>query len=227
MSFDYETDFGQRHLFGYGTNISRYKHSEFGLCHFFTIKNKKNDEIRCIKLLPGKVITEKWLFGPASNLQKAIIYPCSRYRCQLPCPCMDCCQQSPSCESSLNNNCTCKRCIEQFEDHSSCKYCEQVLQVFPQFNFFFMNRDKQKRISGQRIYDTKKIIKLSKPYCPPSRKLSLEDIIKQQQGDDSYLCYKCDSSYGNGLRLREHIELNHQGVSICSRVSANRKSDDS
>ena len=39
MSFDYEGDFGQRHLFGYGTNIKKYKASEINMCHFFSIKN--------------------------------------------------------------------------------------------------------------------------------------------------------------------------------------------
>ena len=217
MSFDYEADFGQRHLFGYGKNIKKYENGELKLCHIFTLKIKKNDEPRCIKLAPGEHISEKWLFGPASNLQKSIIYPCSRYRCQLPCPCMDCCQQPPSCESSLNSDCTCKRCIEQFDDHmnfhialhSNCKYCEQLLQVFPQFNFFFMNREKQKKRTGLRIFDTKNI-KQCKPCRPPSKKLSLGDILKQQ-ADESYLCYECDCSYGDGVRLREHIELNHQG----------------
>ena len=138
MSFAYEADFGQRHLFGYGTKISKYKNSEINMCHFFSIKNKKDDGSRCIELVPGKHISEKWLFGPASNLHKSIIYPCSRYRCQIPCPCMDCCQQLPSCQASLISECTCKRCIDQFDDHMNfhvvlhrnCKYCEQLLQVF-------------------------------------------------------------------------------------------------
>ena len=201
MSFAYEADFGQRHLFGYGTKISKYKNSEINMCHFFSIKNKKDDGSRCIELVPGKHISEKWLFGPASNLHKSIIYPCSRYRCQIPCPCMDCCQQLPSCQASLISECTCKRCIDQFDDHMNfhvvlhrnCKYCEQLLQVFPRFNFFLMNREKQKKRSGLRIVDR--------------IKLSPEDSLK----DRSYLCYECGSSYSNGVRLREHIELNHQG----------------
>ena len=204
MSFAYEADFGQRHLFGYGTKISKYKNSEINMCHFFSIKNKKDDGSRCIELVPGKHISEKWLFRPASNLHKSIIHPCSRFRCQIPCPCMDCCQpqEHPPCESSSNkSDCHCKRCIEQFNDHmnfhlalhSKCKYCEQLMQVFPNFNFFFMNREVQRKRSGDRILDSR-TTKQSKPYCPPRKKLSLEDIMKQIP-DKSYKCILCGCSY--------------------------------
>ena len=40
--------------------------------------------------------------------------------------------------------------------------------------------------------------------------MSLEDILKDY-ADTSYWCYACDCSYVNVVRLREHMELNHQG----------------
>ena len=71
-------------------------------CHEFTIV----DEVKVTspyQLMPGKCINKPWLYGPAMFLEtKTIIYPCSRFRCQIPCPCLLCAKQPPKCCQSIN-----------------------------------------------------------------------------------------------------------------------------
>ena len=148
MSFKYRADFGQKRLVGFGnkkTMWDKKKIDEIQMCHLFELKIEDNPKSQgIVNLVAGESITKEWLFGPASTRDKSVIYPCYRYRCRVPCPCKVCAKQS-SCEVQA------KQCIKNFEDHSRfhatfhhcCKYCDQILEIFPFFNFFFF---------GTRLY---------------------------------------------------------------------------
>ena len=183
MSFTFEADFGVRKLTAYGMNIGK-KESERRMCHEFSVQNENQDGSRSIMVVPGKNITKEWLFGPASNMDRSIIYPCYRYRCRLPCPCITCQHLS-----FLN--------VEvQFQDHQkyhiafhiSCKFCQQLIEIFPKFNFFFMNREKPKKILWTVFLDARRT-KLNQI----KRKIpSLDELIKEEKNKDNQ-CIGCEN----------------------------------
>ena len=88
-----------------------------------------------------RIVLEEQLFGPASTLARRIIYPCSRHRCHIPCPC--CLRQTHTCNDRDNQVCSCSGCMALFQDHqlvhmanyNDCKYCENMLEIFPCFNY--------------------------------------------------------------------------------------------
>ena len=116
MSIRYEVDFSEDILAGRGVTLSK---NLFDLqdCHKFSILNE-NVRTTKVKLLPGKLVKKIWLFGPACNIDKTVIYPCSRYRCSLPCPCSLCLKITrSSCETSASC-CSCNICSNQFMEPS-------------------------------------------------------------------------------------------------------------
>ena len=151
MSIKFVADFAEDTLAGMCTKSTR-RSKEKLLCHEFSLPFKAVAQSSKIKVFPGKVFSEDWLFGPASLLaSRSVIYPCSRFRCSIPCPCQDCQKSySPSpCQAPApdKSSCSCSDCIERFEDHSNfhrtfhqnCKFCIQLIEVFPNFNFWFLN----------------------------------------------------------------------------------------
>ena len=142
MSYRFEADFGGRILTGYASNM-RGKEFERSMCHQFSTRNDSLSDSRCIVLVPGQQITKEGLYGPASTMDRSVIYPCSRYRCRLPCPCSTCQHLPCSNEEQLQDH-------QKFHIvfHTNCKYCQQLIHIFPKFNFFFLNRQKQKKRNG-------------------------------------------------------------------------------
>ena len=99
MSINYHADFAVGILAGVNAwKIKKkfIKVNEETMCHEFSNKHQCGESDK-VELVPGKIIVKKWLFGPASLLKsKALIYPCSRYKCSIPCPCQTCCEHPPS-----------------------------------------------------------------------------------------------------------------------------------
>ena len=98
MSIYFELDFAESLLLGGGLNVKK-KHFEMSMCHEFAllgVDELKNDDR--VGLLPGKLVKKNILYGPASKMDKTVIYPCNRYRCQIPCPCSICLKKPrPAC----------------------------------------------------------------------------------------------------------------------------------
>ena len=194
MSFTFEADFGVRKLTAYGINITK-KESERGMCHEFSVKGENKDGNRSIKVVPGKYITTEWLFGPASNMDRSVIYSCSRYRCQLPCPCITCQHLS-----FLNVE-------EQFQDHqkfhiafhTSCMFCKQLIQIFPRFNFIFMNREKQKSILGT-VY-----------FCPKKESESFDHETRERKKERNKdnKCDECSLKFVSRKEMERHVKSVH------------------
>ena len=146
MSFKYEVNFENDHLQAKAKNC-RSNQKEKSLCHEFKIADV-NDQNH-ISVLPGKVCQD-FLFGPACELiTKSVIYPCNRFRCRVPCPCQSC-RKLPEL-SCGKPGCACEGCRSQFSDHQhfhrvlhvGCQFCNQMIQVFPFFNFWFLNSSKR------------------------------------------------------------------------------------
>ena len=119
---------------------------------WITIKDYCFGESAKVELIPGKLKDENCLFGPASQMNsKAVIYPCSRYKCSIPCPCQTCCEQhpAPSCQCPAEQSCGCKDCMEKLTDHfryhkafhTKCKFCLNIIKNIPHFNFWFLSSD--------------------------------------------------------------------------------------
>ena len=127
------------------------------LCHEFSLKYPVGSfSATNVQLMPGKVIETKSLYGPgpACTLDtKIVIYPCNRYKCKIPCPCLICrkLRVSSACQVQLDQSCGCDGCIEHFQDHSlyhrtfhfGCKFCANLVMALPRFNFWFLNQAKR------------------------------------------------------------------------------------
>jgi uncharacterized C2H2 Zn-finger protein len=183
------------------------------MCHSFSINCVSENEgaERSVKLVAGKIETRKWLHGPACALDKTVMYPCNRYRCRVPCPCKICNKHPPSC--TVKASCNCSDCKEQFEDHkkfhaachNDCKFCIQLLQMFPAFNFFFMNSEGKKVINVKKFFDNEDFKYVGGP------EFTLEETrINKKMKDTSNSCNVCDCRFKTMWQLKEHIVLNHE-----------------
>jgi hypothetical protein len=103
-------------------------------CHIFKFSNVKTSlPTDYFPLMPWKSISEAWLYGPATSLDsRKIVYPCSHFKCAVPCPCLLCSRVHPRCRVPASEACVCLDCIKHTEDHDNfhsvwhfgCKYCK-------------------------------------------------------------------------------------------------------
>ena len=82
MSINYEIDFEESLLLGGGSHIID-NHEEMQMCHEFVLRSTEGTKLEKVGLLSGKLVNKDKLFGPASEINKTVIYPCSRNRCQV------------------------------------------------------------------------------------------------------------------------------------------------
>ena len=116
-------------------------------CHKFTFAEPPDPKKTSVIVTPGKSVVHEWLYGPATVLEtRTVIYPCVRNRCSVPCRCLICLKCYPKCRVPMSKGCSCDDCSLHFEDHSQfhrtfkfgCKWCFQLENIFPHFNFFFL-----------------------------------------------------------------------------------------
>ena len=213
MSIKFLADFEEDTLAGRCTIKTR-RWKEKSLCHKFSLNVKAAAQSSKIEVLPGKVCNENWLFGPATLLgSRSVIYPCSRFRCSIPCPCQDCqklCSPSP-CQAPVNSSCSCSDCAQRFKDHSrfhrtfhkDCKFCIQLLELFPNFNFWFLNHGTRivMAYKNPREHFSVKELIVNK-YPPPRPKPMYQGFftdfdhygrssVKKEMEDDWIKCDEC------------------------------------
>ena len=119
-------------------------------CHQFSFEeNPPHKDATSLKIVPGRVITSEWLYGAATMLEtRTVVYPCVRFKCIVPCPCLLCRKVHPKCRVPASQGCSCEDCLKHFQDHTrfhrtfkfGCKSCYQLMKVFPFFNFFFLEK---------------------------------------------------------------------------------------
>ena len=114
-------------------------------CYKFRLDQKIVSHPNSVNLVPEIIVSKSWLFGPATDLKtRSIIYPCTRYHCSIPCPCLLCAlKKHPFCRTPTSEGCNCEECKQNFVDqayfhavfHYGCKFCYQITQRIPNFNF--------------------------------------------------------------------------------------------
>ena len=159
MTHMFEVDFGGNWLKGRGVFIEAStghaipRADRQKKCHEFSIKLEgSTPKPTSVQLVAGKSIRIQWLYGPATRLDsKTVIYPCTRYRCSVPCPCLLCSGKYAMCSVSYTLPCNCADCTGHFRDHKTfhgsyhfgCKSCVQLIQKFPCLNFYIYHNTEQ------------------------------------------------------------------------------------
>ena len=218
MTITFDTNFMQNLIRGKGSSHLK---SDDEKCHIFSLNDNTIFKPSSVELVPGKSVKTSWLYGPAMDLKsRKMIYPCSRYKCSIPCPCLLCSKQHPKCRvPSSNNCCSCEDCIKHFEDHSSfhgsfhygCRSCFQIVQKIPNFNFFFLSPEMKSREKGRTDdIPTKPLVIELEPKAP---KLTIRMLQKLRDGQWSdigaFNCKPCGTTYWSLPQLREHIQIQH------------------
>ena len=91
-------------------------------CYEFEFLNWKERCPEKVQVAPIELKKNKWLFGPATKLSiRSIVYPCSREKCALPCPCLICHKKHPHCRAV--NDCDCEECKLFNVDHDNYHGC--------------------------------------------------------------------------------------------------------
>ena len=238
MSFKYELDFDNDILLGKGKNARkncfeilggerpeartgtlnlRAKGVENELCHNFTMKE---DETGMTKVLPGKV-SDNYLFGPACDRQsRSVIYPCNRNMCRVPCMCKLCTKRITT------------SCSEQFQDHSryhrvwheNCEFCDNLLQAFPHFNFWFLNSGKKlvdlQGLHRAEHFPVKPLVEHANQQEHKFNPMGYTKYSSPATYEEEYIkslklsrflfsCHECDHHFKTKEEFREHVQKNH------------------
>ena len=192
-------------------------------CYSYVIKDRNEITPECIQLVPVDHHQYPWLFGPATLLSnRSIVYPCSRGKCALPCPCLLCDKKHPKCRAG--QSCDCQDCRLNFEDHSNyhacrhtgCRFCHSILTFLPHFNFFFLDKSKKICNNGvpfqEQIHPTYQL--------PPVNKDLVKRFLLREKWPEKLENWKCDvedegiwcscsTMFFNLDMLREHLLSKH------------------
>ena len=177
-----------------------------------------------VQLVPVVHHQYPWLFGPATLLSsRSIVYPCSRGKCAVPCPCLLCDKKHPKCRAG--QSCDCQDCRLQFLDHSNyhaclhtgCKFCHSIVTVLPQFNFFFLDNSGKICNNGVAFEEQ---IRPTFELPPVNKDLIKRFLVREKWSeklenwncdveDDSIWCRGCSTLFFNLDMFREHLLRKH------------------
>ena len=182
-------------------------HHEFSIKE--VIKNKHHEAN--ITLVTGKY-AEGMLWGPASSLKsKTLLYPCSSWKCRLPCPCNICREKTSLCKNHEHEHSPgggCAECQDELwehfvfhrAEHISCKYCRQVASFLPYKRFILW------KVRGYGPESWRVAVTLhSLSYLKPLGK----SLISGGGGSREYECDKCSKRFHSDSGLRRHEREQH------------------
>ena len=199
-------------------------------CYEFFTKDLENRTGENVPIVPAKRRYLPWLFGPATSLiTRSIIYPCTKYRCSLPCMCFICHKNPPTCSVPINEACHCQDCQRHFDDHrlyhavyhQACKSCAQIVQAMPQLNFYFLfNSSEQFRNRDRKYhgYFNGDELDFERPgvILHPGQKMKWDEWRKRYDnwlagitGEDDIWCPGCPKLFFSYDLLREHMTTTH------------------
>ena len=197
-------------------------------CYEYVFLNWNDRSPDNIQLAPVKLYHHKWLFGPATKLKsKSIVYPCSRGKCSLPCPCLLCHKKVPVCRAG----CDCEECKLYEEDHNNyhgcfhnnCTSCNRLIKQDGYIDFSLFDKSRKPINMG---INTEEILRPSfklSPYPRRPRPDMLESYLASEKWserktnflrgieDDSLWCFLCSTLFFHEDVLKLHV-LEH-GVS--------------
>ena len=231
MAFQFEADFHQNLISRRGSKLDRDPFTDVfskaleERCHQFSVKGDISSSPGLVQLVPGKTVKLEWLYGPAmTRASQRIVYPCSRFKCLIPCPCLRCEKKHPKCRIPATQACSCKDCKTQFDDHSifhrtfhfGCKFCAQLIRIFPSFNFFFLMVTDTEKVKERPSVTDHIVTKPLVADVGPRPKYTLELIRKISNREDvgGIWCNECDIIFWSLGQLTEHIKLNHLGIKL-------------
>ena len=211
MTYKYELDFKQCLIKCTGKGIEN--SCERKKCFQFSVQTVSVVKKQPIKLHAGKCIRKCWLYGPATTLDtKTIIYPCTRNRCSIPCPCYLCLKKHPKCRVPSSQSCQCKECLSFFINHTKyhaalhhgCKQCFQLTQIFPHLNLNLLNTTKERKIPYGLVETSRNI----------NEKLSEQNNFAHHfLNEHKMKCYWCKAIFHSYEEWRKHDLL----VSNCDK----------
>ena len=193
-------------------------------CYNYVIKNRSEINPKRVQVVPVVHHQYPWLFGPATLIgTRSIVYPCARGKCSLPCPCLLCDKKHPTCRGG--QSCDCQDCRIQYDDHSNfhaclhmgCRFCHSIIQVLPQFNFFFL--DKSKKIPNNGVASEEEIRPTFE--LPPCNKDLIKGFLVREKWaekrenwscgvqDDGIWCLGCSTMFFNMDMFKNHLLTKH------------------
>merc|ERR1719318_333669 len=118
MTDNFLLHFQDNALVGHGDKLD--KRANQNCCLFSVKENPKNSLLPNVQMEPVSYVKEEWLHGPATCLSsRQIIYPCTKFRCSIPCPCLICRKKHPTCRVPASHGCDCQNCRMQYLDHTT------------------------------------------------------------------------------------------------------------
>ena len=194
-----------------------------------------NWDERCpekVQVAPIQLKKDEWLFGPATKLStRSIVYPCSRRKCALPCPCLICHKRHPNCRGE--NGCNCEECKLYDVDHNNyhgslhigCKSCDRLVDAVGVFKFSSIDKNIKPINKGIFRFE---IIQPSfelPPASDPRRPLKefvkrflvrekwCEKLQNYREGvkDNGMWCYVCSTLFFYEDMLRKHLSIHDAG----------------
>lgn len=204
-------------------------------------KLSTTDIMKCYNLLPSDKVPppaiSKWeasatistsnMFGPASLLNRVVVYPCSRYKCKVCCSCKICRQKYQE---------NVKQETDQMEEHKiyhkawhvECVFCNELFRIVPAFKFILHVSG---NIQGTRVpYDQavfKHYAEVSREPKEEKVKCKMCDITftcmesqirhyKSIHTKETYSCEKCTRVFNRPDKLKAHIDEVHDFELKCS-----------
>ena len=190
-----------------------------GKCFMFSVNDKAENLISSeVEVFPGASVKKKCLYGAAMSLSgRSMIYHCTKFRCQIPCPCTLCHKKKyPTCQSPVK--CHCEECTAYFQDHDTfhamyhvnCKFCDVSYEMFmvtvkegnpsdkfavKEWNFKNIRKNNNSTVSFE-----------SKPFSHDySNPYYYYDLSKKED----VRCYQCNRYFKSGPCLIEHVDSVH------------------
>ena len=81
-----------------------------------------------VSMIAYELMENKNLYGPASLMDKTLIYPCEEYQCRVSCPCGMCRNKLGYCDDLEDHD------IYHRANHSICRFCKELESVIPHFH---------------------------------------------------------------------------------------------
>ena len=242
MAYTYHVDFSHKHLTGVRNmtlkkNASAKKNVKATRkCYEFSSAaadvHKSRDSPEIVPVGQVKSLTAPWLYGPACSLAtKGVIYPCSRYRCCIPCPCGLCKKVPRTCQAS--ESCYCEECRGKFQDHKNfhqafhqlCEFCCQLVKCFPALNLSYWGamdvEDSDafaslaiEAVKGEKVYTHSELPGVKMTLKESGEWYSIFENRRRGLADKPWRCWFCDAifkSLDQQTHLREHIITKHSG----------------
>ena len=193
-------------------------------CYKFELKSGESFSPDLVPLSLVRIVTVPSLYGPATDLEtRRIMYPCSRFRCWIPCPCLICSKQHPTCRTPTSQGCSCEDCYKHFYNHIKyhgsyhfgCKSCFQLVKYIPNINYIFL--DVQKKLFNSGGYDNDNSMR-PRYWLPPGQKINrwIWDnwpyYLRRWErniDDNGKWCRLCNLLHWSFDDLRNHLHSKH------------------